>query len=172
MEDLNNYRIHLRREKDFKELLDQIQPSNLGKIFRAPRMDLWYYFVHRGIEILKTDGLFSFIVNSYWLNSTGSEKLINDIKTKTSIEEIFFFHNLKIFKNVSGQHLIFRLNKNHLIDETIIKYVSSDQELSAKDFIQNPESLKIYKKSHNIFHGDKIDIEAESIFFDTENIYQ
>jgi len=152
-----------RREKDFKELLDQIQPSNLGKIFRAPRMDLWYYFVHRGIEILKTDGLFSFIVNSYWLNSTGSEKLINDIKTKTSIEEIFFFHNLKIFKNVSGQHLIFRLSKNHLIDETIIKYVSSDQELSAKDFIQNPQSLKIYKKSHNnIFHGDKIDIEAES----------
>ena len=126
-------------------------------------MDLWYYFVHRGIEILNDNGIFSFIVNSYWLNSTGSEKLIQDIKNNTSLDEIFFFLNLKIFKNVSGQHLIFRLLRNKSSNKTVIKYVSTDKKLSASEYISNPSKLKIYEKDHeNIFHGGKIDIEAES----------
>jgi hypothetical protein len=49
-----------RREKDFKHLLDDIAITPFGKRYRSARMDLWYYFVHRGMEVLRSDGV-SFI---------------------------------------------------------------------------------------------------------------
>ena len=40
-----------RRERDFKHLMDEIARTGFGQNYRAPRMDLWYYFVHRGLAL-------------------------------------------------------------------------------------------------------------------------
>ena len=65
-----------RRELDHKELMDEIAGTEFGRMYRSPRMDLWYYFVHRGLEMLKTAGVLSFITNSYWTAGTGAEKKV------------------------------------------------------------------------------------------------
>ncbi len=150
-----------RREKDFKELLDPIMRSSLGRKYKSARMDLWYYFVHRGIEILKPNGLLSFITNAYFLNSSGSEKLIEHIKKETAIREIFYFSDLKIFENVSGKHLIFNIIKSDTEIETKIKYVNG-QNNNADECIENTSFYSEYtKRSEDLYVGSKIDIERQ-----------
>jgi adenine-specific DNA-methyltransferase len=111
-----------RRELDYKELMDEIAESDLGDRYRAPRMGLWYYFVHRSLEhLLKPDGRLGFIVNSYWTGSTGSEKLIKQIREENLLEEVVLFGSRKIFSDVSGQHMIMVLQKQRENHETVIK---------------------------------------------------
>ncbi len=71
-----------RRELDAKELFDTIAKTPLGKQWRQPRMDLWYYFLHRGLDLLKPQGLLSFIVGSYWTASSSARKMIARLNTR------------------------------------------------------------------------------------------
>lgn len=148
-----------RRERDYKDLHEDIAQSSLGKQFRSPRMDLWYYFVHRAAELLKAKGVLSYIVNAYWTAGTGSEKLISSIRLNESLEEIFFLSNLQIFKNVSGQHMIIRIAHCREHAATLIKLV--DQRISddASAFVTNKVTPIHYFKSHKqVFLNSKIDI--------------
>lgn len=148
-----------RHEKDYKELLDPIANTEFGKKWKSPRMDLWYYFVHKGIELLKENGILSFIVNAYWLKSTGSEKLISDIRNNTNIEEIFFLSNYKVFNNVSGEHLIIRLCKTSSKLYTKIKYAKELKIKDASFIIDNKQNYFEYVKEENqLFTDSKIDI--------------
>ena len=149
-----------RRELDYKELMDEIAKSPLGKKYRRPRMDFWYYFVHRGLEILCDQGLLSFIVNSYWISGTGSEKLINTLKDTTHIEEIFFLGKANVFNSVSGQHMIFRLRKRRNNEATTeIKLIELTNEKNAEPFFTGSGKINRFakKKEHLYFQG-KINI--------------
>jgi len=152
-----------RRERDFKFLMDEIANTKFGKKFRAPRMDLWYYFVHRGLQLLKINGRLSFITNSYWTNSTGAIKLIGDIKENAYLEEIFFFDKLKVFKKVTGQHMIFCLSKSIIKKPTVIKLVQPNEETTAEPFVTGYANVKIFKKQMNqLFHDNKVDLQPPS----------
>ncbi|MFO1019598.1 MAG: Eco57I restriction-modification methylase domain-containing protein [Planctomycetales bacterium] len=61
-----------RREKDAKEQFEEIAGTPLGKKWRQARMDLWYYFLHRSLDLLHPMGLLCFVVNSYWTHSRGA----------------------------------------------------------------------------------------------------
>ncbi|MCH7688980.1 MAG: N-6 DNA methylase [Planctomycetes bacterium] len=100
-----------RRELDAKELFEQLAATPFGRKWRQARMDYWYYFLHRGLDLLKDNGRLSFIVNSYWTASTGAEKLIRRLEQETTLEEILLLGNTPIFADVSGRHLVMRLQK-------------------------------------------------------------
>ena len=74
-------------------------------------MDLWYYFVHRSLDLLRPGGILSFIVNSYWTSSRGAGKLIARLQRETQLEVIELLDDSPLFKGVSGRHMIFRLRK-------------------------------------------------------------
>ncbi|MGA8146804.1 MAG: DNA methyltransferase [Gallionellaceae bacterium] len=150
-----------RRELDYKELMDEIASTDLGRRFRSPRMDLWYYFVHRGLEILRTRGLLSFIVNAYWVAGTGAEKLISQLQEHAHIDEIFFFGNLKVFQNVSGQHMVIRIINTKLSTDTIVKTVepSGDEKTAEPFFTGHGKIVEFKKKEKELFKSGKIDIQ-------------
>jgi hypothetical protein len=148
-----------RRELDYGELLDEIAQTEFGRRYKSPRMDLWYYFVHRGLEVLKTKARLSFIVNSYWTSGTGAEKLIAALRDTTHIEEVFTFGKLKVFENVSGQHMIFRLSKGQENKPTIIKVALPEKEISAEPFVTGKSKIMTFEKSKDqLFRGGKIDL--------------
>jgi len=103
-----------RRELAAKQLFDTIAQTPLGKQWRQPRMDLWYYFLHRGLDLLRPGGTLSFIVNSYWTASRGAEKLIERLRQETTLDEVVLLGTRKIFDGVAGRHLIVRLRKIQL----------------------------------------------------------
>jgi adenine-specific DNA-methyltransferase len=111
-----------RRELDAKELFEQVAATPFGRKWRQARMDYWFYFLHRGLDLLKANGRLAFIVNSYWTASSGAKKLIQRLEQETTLEEILILGNAPIFADVSGRHLILRLQKGkkdtacHVID--------------------------------------------------------
>lgn len=99
------------RERAAKPLFDQIARSPLGKRWRSPRMDLWYYFLHRSLDLLKPRGVLSFVVPAYWTASTGAIGLIDRLQRETWFQDVLLLGNRSLFEGVQGQHLVFRLMK-------------------------------------------------------------
>ena len=99
------------RERNARALFDSLAASDLGRLWREARMDLWHYFVHRSLDLLRPGGILSFIVNSYWMSSRGARKLIDRLERDTRMEEIVLLEKSPVFKAVAGRHMIFRLQK-------------------------------------------------------------
>jgi hypothetical protein len=148
-----------RRERDFKSLLGEISCTEFGRMYRSARMDLWYYFVHKALHLMKPGGRMSYITNAYWLNGAGSEKLINHIKEEGNIEEIVYLDKLKIFSGVAGIHMIMRLKKQ-LGNRTLVRRVPDKPEGTAEEYLTAAKPFVEFEKERlAIFHNGKIDIE-------------
>ncbi len=153
-----------RRELDYKHLMDEIASTPFGMEFRSPRMDLWYYFVHRALYLLKHCAALSFIVNAYWTSGTGAEKLMKAMTEDAHIDEIFFFAKLKVFKKVSGQHMIFRLTKGANETGTLIKTVLPQDEITAEAFVTGSAPVRaIHKTQKQLFIGGKVDLQLPAV---------
>jgi hypothetical protein len=101
------------REKDCRALFERIASTPFGRRWREARMDLWYYFAHRALDLLRSGGILTFVVNSYWTASRGASKLIDRFEREAILEEIELLGTQKLFAGVAGRHLIFRLRKRH-----------------------------------------------------------
>src|SRR5690606_26555447 len=100
-----------RRELNARSLFDRVAASPLGR-WREPRMDYWYFFLHRGLDLLKPGGRLSFVVHSYWTAPTGARRLIGRLQHESALEEVILFGAAPLFNDVQGQHLVFRLRKH------------------------------------------------------------
>jgi adenine-specific DNA-methyltransferase len=84
------------------------------------RMDLYYFFIHRGIEALKPSGVLSFITTNYFISSDSGVKLRSHIQDETVFRKLVDHSDDDVFKSARGQHnLSFvlqkeKLNTNHL----------------------------------------------------------
>jgi adenine-specific DNA-methyltransferase len=157
-----------RGELDFKHLMEEIAATKFGAQYASPRMDLWYYFVHRGLELLSSNGRLGFIVNSYWTSGTGAEKLISDLKNQHVVEEIFYLGDLKVFRKVSGSHMILLLNKRKTKETITIRHCLANGEVSAEPFVTGKAKVSTLEKTaDHTFRGTKVDISIrESSYLD------
>jgi len=97
------------REKDARTEFERIALTDWGRLHKEPRMDLWHYFLHRALDLVRPDGIVCFIVNSYWTQATGARKLIARLAAETTFLEVVDFANLPLFENVQGRHMAFWL---------------------------------------------------------------
>ncbi|MHA1777962.1 MAG: Eco57I restriction-modification methylase domain-containing protein, partial [Candidatus Heimdallarchaeaceae archaeon] len=67
--------------------------------FRASS-DIYYYFILRGIKLLKSGGILSFILPSYWIYNQYADRL-RKVLTENTILELFDFKTAKIFRTTS-----------------------------------------------------------------------
>jgi Eco57I restriction-modification methylase len=150
-----------RRELNFKHLMDEIAETAFGAKYRSPRMDLWYYFVHRALDpLLKRKGLLGFIVNAYWVAGTGAEKLIRQLASAAHIDEIFFLADLRVFRRVSGAHMILRITNSVSGEPTLVKRVPVAVGRDAEPFVTGKDAVLEYKKTGpQLFREGKIDLE-------------
>ncbi len=150
-----------RRELDYKHLLDEISATDFGRKHRSPRMDLWYYFAHRGLELLKPNCPLSFIVNAYWISGTGAEKLTSSLREANCVEEVFALGKLKVFKRVSGQHMIVRFASGKR-DKCVtkIKTARPTIETTAEPFVKGKGRVEVfYKTRKQLFRAGKVDLQ-------------
>lgn len=99
------------RERDAQRLFAELAATPLGRRWSQARMDLWHYFVHRGLDLLRPRGVLAFVVNSYWTASKGAGKLISRLRDETRFEQIELLGNEPLFAGVSGRHMVFRIRK-------------------------------------------------------------
>src|SRR3990167_2366306 len=110
------------KELDNKEVFQEIKKSNFGKYYQG-KMDFWYFFLHKSIEILKDGGVMAFITNSYFLKSAGAITLINHLQDEMVLKKAVDFQDIPVFEGVSGRHLIHIWQKVRNRSNTITKYL-------------------------------------------------
>lgn len=85
------------------------------KKYFVGNMDLFYFFIHLGIEKLKPGGLLSFITTNYWLTKskkTGIKYLKPHITKECFMVQYIDLSKISVFKDAKGQHnCIFILQK-------------------------------------------------------------
>ena len=100
-------------EKGHKDIFEPIKKCSL-KEFYLGKMDLFYFFFHLALNILKPNGSCAFITTNYYITALGARLLRKDFKERAILKELINFNELKIFESALGQHnLITILTKGH-----------------------------------------------------------
>ena len=64
-------------EKNNKEIFQQVKNTNFGKKYYEARMDYFYFFIEKAIEILDENGILVYLTTNYWLKADSGKKLRN-----------------------------------------------------------------------------------------------
>ncbi len=149
-----------RRERGSKPLLTPLDGTAFAEKYRAARMDLWYYFAHRGLELLRPGGVLSFIVSAYWTAGAGAERLVASLQRDAHLEELFLLDDLPVFPKVAGRHLILRVVKGRSDGPTTIKRAPSGSAATAEAVVHGMVPLRVVRKSAaQLFRAGRIDLE-------------
>jgi adenine-specific DNA-methyltransferase len=154
------------KERGSKEIFEPVTKSKLGKIYHQGKMDFWYYFIHRGIDILKSNGYLAFITNSYWMRSDGASKLIDRIEKELTVNTIVDFDNYKVFEDVSGKHNISIFTKGQ--NKKTKCQVLTIQKQNPSSAIDEYNLLEI--NNENLFSNSKLNIQSVDNIFENCDI--
>jgi len=80
--------------------------------------DLYTYFIERSFDLLRNDGLFSFIVSNKWLKANYGQALRAWMKDR-GLEEIVDFGDLPVFRNATTYPCIIRISKSSAPDDLV-----------------------------------------------------
>ncbi len=151
-----------RRELGTKALFDEIAATEFGHRYRAPRMDLWYYFLHRGIELLAPGGRLGFIVGAYWAGGAGAARLIRTLRETVHVDEVFGLDRLRVFPQVAGHHLMLVVSKPPSDEPTTVRIPLLDGggDTDARPFVEGRAEVHSFTKSPDqLFRQDLLDLE-------------
>ena len=139
------------KELGNEQIFSIINESAWGKKYHAGKMDYWYYFLHKAIEIADKNGTISFITSRYWINSTGARKIIKHVSEETSFLNIVDIGKLKVFDNVVGHHMISILTKDKSHDTCKYLSISDDvKNIERNIFVQQ----RIIKRKELFINGE------------------
>ncbi|MGE5533340.1 MAG: Eco57I restriction-modification methylase domain-containing protein [Bacillota bacterium] len=111
------------------------------------KMDLWYFFACRAIDLLKDKGILTFIAQNIWVTSFGASSMRNKVITDTKILKLLDFNDYKVFQNVGIQTMIMFFKKDSLSDNYCFDY---RRLLSQEAEIDDVIDLLNYKKNPKI----------------------
>ena len=106
-------------ERGNKKIFQGIKNTEFGRKFYKRKMDYFYFFFHRSIDLIKKDALIGFITTNYFITADGAIKLRSDFKNRTTINKIINFNELKIFDSAKGQHNMITMLTKSISPETI-----------------------------------------------------
>ena len=100
-------------ESGHKDIFRPIADTEFGERFYIGKMDLFYFFFHKGLDILHDRGELSLITTNYYPTAMGAKKLRNDLKERSQIRELINFNEVRVFESALGQHnMITTVTKN------------------------------------------------------------
>lgn len=102
-------------EKGNKEIFDKIKSDEICNKYYEGKMDLFYFFIYRGIDVLKEDGILSYITTNYFITADGAKNLRKFLRENTNFIQVFNFNDHKLFKSAIGQHnMIYSIGKKEM----------------------------------------------------------
>lgn len=111
-------------ESGNKDIFRPIANTEFGKKYYIGKMDLFYFFFHKAIDIGNKKAEIAFITTNYYPTAFGGKILRKDFKNRIQIRKLINFNELKIFESALGQHnMITVITKNYdkkVIAETCI----------------------------------------------------
>lgn len=154
-------------EKGNREIFKEIMESEIGKRFYSGRSDLLYFFFHAALDILKENGIFSFITTNYFITATAAEKLRADLKARAEICRMINFGEKKLFRAARGHHSLITTAKKGKNSEGICETLVYSGEKGIDEnllgsVVNFEKGWKRYKiKNINLYHGSSFTINLE-----------
>ena len=151
-------------EKGNKKVFRRVKNSSFGKKFYEAKMDLLYYFIYRGINILKKRGVLVYITTNYFTTANSGKKLRKFLKKNGSFKRIINFDDNKVFDDAILHSMIFsyvkdlnqdvfiynfnkKINNNIFSDKKILNKFK--YKLSMKDLFNQDDLINIFvNKEH------------------------
>ncbi len=96
-------------EKGNKETFRAIAQNTWGKKYYQRKMDLFYFFIHRAMDMCKPGSVICFITTNYYITADGALTLRNDLNQRTTIVRLNNFGEVHLFPSALGQHNIITL---------------------------------------------------------------
>ncbi|MEK7472884.1 MAG: TaqI-like C-terminal specificity domain-containing protein [Patescibacteria group bacterium] len=154
------------KERDNKKVFEIVNNSSFGKKYHQGKMDYWYYFLHKAIDITKDNGFISYITSRYWINSYGAKKLIERVNKELSFVNFVDIGKLKVFDEVAGYHMIAVYKKT--VDIDLFTYKKLQNEISDISKSSNTENLEIktLSKKEIFTDNDEIILETDGLKYD------
>ncbi len=101
-------------EKNNKDKFRKIKETEFGKKYYEAKMDYLYFFIEKGIELLKKNGILTYLTTNYWFMADSATKLRKLVKEEGHLIKIDNM-NYSLFEDAPGQHnAIFIWEKNKL----------------------------------------------------------
>jgi len=144
-------------EKGNKRIFDSLKGSSLHQRFYQGRADLFHYFFHLGIDLLRDGGVLTFITTNYYPTATFGSNLRNDFKSRSKLLTLINFQEVKIFESAMGQHNMITIlqkssdnsdymcnqvvsnKKGSITQQQLIEIISGDSDLAQKGKIHSSE---------------------------------
>jgi len=99
--------------RDNADLFRELKKHPLLASYYEKNIDLFCFFVDIGLDLLKQNGGFSFVVPIYWIDRTGAQKMRVKMVTESKVGLIVNFNGFTVFRDAPGHHSsIFKLLKN------------------------------------------------------------
>lgn len=98
------------KERDNASFFEPVNKSEFGRMWHQGKMDFWFYFLHKAIDLSKSE--ICFITSRYWLNSQGASKLIHRVSQTLYFVNAMDIGKLKVFDAVAGHHMVSHFSKN------------------------------------------------------------
>ncbi len=143
------------KERDNAHLFKEVNESEFGISWHQGKMDFWFYFLHKAIDISNPKAIITFITSRYWLNSQGAKKLINRVSENLSFTNVVDIGKLRVFDNVAGHHMIAVYSKTKQNDflykklQNDIRFISSFEE-SANLKLQTLNNINVFSGTGEI----------------------
>ncbi|RAP49673.1 MAG: hypothetical protein BZ138_07420 [Methanosphaera sp. rholeuAM270] len=124
------------------------------------KMDLWYLFGCKVIDLAKKNGLISFIATNNWITNFGASKFRNKVSKEVKFELFFDFGNYKVFETASIQTMIYIMKKTSIDNVYHFNY--------AKLLGDKISAVEVNKLLRSEINNNKI-IRFKTVFNRTEN---
>ena len=93
-------------ESGHKDIFRAVAETEFGKRTYQGKMDFFYFFFHKGLDLLRKKGFLGLSTTNYYISAAGAKTLRNDFKERANILKLVNFNELKIFQSALGQHNI------------------------------------------------------------------
>ncbi len=134
-------------EKGNKSIFEDIRKHEFGKKYYEAKMDYFYYFIYRGIDMLRKEGILSYITTNYFITADGARLLRKFLKERVSFRNIVNFNEYEIFKAAKGQHnMIFTLTKGKKDDASVDVSYINNYKLKTNEIILGINNKRVNNK--------------------------
>ncbi len=170
-------------EKGNKDIFRDIKQTEFGKLFYKRKMDYFYFFFHKAIDLCRNKGVIAFITTNYYITADGAIFLRNDFKNRTDIRALINFNELRIFDSAKGQHNMITFLEKGINPDLITEISLTSRKGDATPEILNSilsgndkKTLYAERTKKDLFDGDKnyirLNGKSGKIGEDIENILQ
>jgi len=116
------------------------------------KMDLWYLFGCKSIDLLKRKGNTTFIATNNWVTNEGASKFRNKVLQNTIIKQFLDFRDFMIFESASIQTMVYLLVKDKK-EKYVVDFRRIGTEKSKKE---DANELLLKEGSHEYFNLELI----------------